>query len=70
MLPLKNSLTSFYAKFMTLFDVFYNNLLRSEIMRVFYTKFRTHLHCFSSHFTLKSFELEPAHDRLHALFTP
>ena len=50
MLPLKNSLTAFYAKFMTLFDVFYSNLLRSEIVRVFYTKFRTHLRCFSSCF--------------------
>jgi hypothetical protein len=30
MLPTKNNLTAFYAKFMTLFDVFYNNLLRSE----------------------------------------
>jgi hypothetical protein len=54
MLPLKNSLTSFYAKFMTLFDVFYSNLLRSEIVRVFYAKFRTHLRCFSSRFTLES----------------
>jgi hypothetical protein len=70
MLPLKNNLTVFYAKFMTFFDVFYNNLLQSEIVRVFYTKFRTHLHCFSSRFTLKSFEPEPAHDRLHAIFTP
>jgi hypothetical protein len=52
------------------FDVFYSNLLRSEIVRVFYTKFRTHLRCFSSRFTLKSFEPEPAHDRLHAIFTP
>jgi hypothetical protein len=66
---IKNSLTAFYAKFMTLFDVFYSNLLRSEIVRVFYTKFRTHLHCFSSRFTLKSFESELAHDRLHAIFT-
>ena len=70
MLPLKNSVTVFYAKFMTLFDVFYSNLLRSEIVRVFYTKFRTHLRYFSSRFTLKSFEPEPAHDRLHAIFTP
>ena len=54
MLPLKNSLTAFYAKFMTLFYVFYNNLLRSEIVRVFYTKYHTHLRCFSSRFTLKS----------------
>jgi hypothetical protein len=69
MLPLKNNLTVFYAKFMTLFYVFYNNLLRIEIVRVFYTKFRTHLHCFSSCFTLKSFEPEPVHDRLHAIFT-
>jgi hypothetical protein len=46
-------------KFMTLFDVFYNNPLRSEIVRVFYTKFRTYLRCFSSRFTLKSFEPEP-----------
>jgi hypothetical protein len=67
---IKNSLTAFYAKFMTLFDVFYSNLLRSEIVRVFYTKFRTHLLCFSSHFTLKTFEPEPAHDRLHTIFTP
>jgi hypothetical protein len=102
------------------FYVFYNNLLRSEIVRVFYTKFRTHLHCFRSRFTLKIIrdrtrarsaardfhavilgpvccyktdigftinfvliyavldhvlrwnppEPEPAHDRLHALFTP
>jgi hypothetical protein len=52
---------------MTLFDVFYNNLLRSEIVGVFYTKFRTQLRCFSSRFTLKSFEPEPAHDRLHAV---
>jgi hypothetical protein len=44
---------------MTLFDVFYSNLLRSEIVRVFFTKFRTHLRCFSSRFTLKSFEPEP-----------
>jgi hypothetical protein len=50
--------------------VFYSNLLRSEIVRVFYTKFRTHLRCFSSRFTLKSFEPEPPHDRLHAIFTP
>jgi hypothetical protein len=70
MLPLKNSLTVFYAKFMTLFDMFYSNLLRSEIVRMFYTKFRTHLRCFSSRFTLKSFEPEPTHDRLHAIFTP
>jgi hypothetical protein len=70
MLPLKNSVTVFYAKFMTLFDVFYSNLLRSKIVRVFYTEFRTHLRCFSSRFTLKSFEPEPAHDRLHAIFTP
>jgi hypothetical protein len=69
MLPLKNSLTAFYTKFMTLFDLFYNNLLRSEIVRVFYTKFRTHLRCLRSCFTLKSFKLEPAHDRLHAIFT-
>jgi hypothetical protein len=54
MLPLKNSLSVFYAKFMTLFDVFYSNLLRSEIVHVFYTKFRTHLRCFSSRFTLES----------------
>jgi hypothetical protein len=70
MLPLKNSLITFYAKFMTLFEVFYNNLLRSEIVRVFYTKFHTHLRCFSSRFTLKSFEPELAHDRLHVIFTP
>jgi hypothetical protein len=50
--------------------VFYNNLLRSEIVRVFYTKFCTHLRCFSSRFTLKAFEPESAHDRLHAIFTP
>jgi hypothetical protein len=55
MLPFKNSLIVFHAKFMTLFDVFYSNLLRSETVRVFYTKFRTHLCCFSSRFTLKSF---------------
>jgi hypothetical protein len=67
---IKNSLTVFYVKFMILFDVFYNNLLRSEIVGVFYTKFRTHLRCFNSYFTLKSFEPEPAHDRLHAIFTP
>jgi hypothetical protein len=42
--------------------------LRSEIVCVFYTKFRTHLRCFSSRFTLKSFEPEPAHYRLHAIF--
>jgi hypothetical protein len=69
MLPLKNSLTAFCAKFMTLFDVFYSNLLRSEIVRVFCTKFCTHLRCFSSQFMLKSFEPEPAHDWLHAIFT-
>jgi hypothetical protein len=39
-------------------------------VRVFYTKFRTHLRCFSSCFTLKSFEPEPAHDRLHMIFMP
>jgi hypothetical protein len=49
--------------------VFYNNLLRSEIVGMFYTKFRTQLRCFSSRFTLKSFEPEPTHDRLHAIFT-
>jgi hypothetical protein len=38
---IKNSLTAFYAKFMTFFYVFYSNLLRSEIVRVFYTKFRS-----------------------------
>jgi predicted membrane protein len=70
MFPLKNSLAVFYVKFMTLFDVFYSNLLRSETVRVFYTKFHTHLRCFSSRFMLKSFEPEPAHDRLHAIFTP
>jgi hypothetical protein len=50
---IKHSLIAFYAKFMTLFDVFYNNLLRSKIVRMFYTKFCTHLRCFSSRFTLK-----------------
>jgi hypothetical protein len=44
--------------------------LRSEIVRVFYIKFRTHLRCFSSRFTMKSFEPEPSHDRLHAISTP
>jgi hypothetical protein len=68
MLPLKNSLTAFYAKFMTLFDVFLQRSLRSEIVRMFYTKFRTHLRCFSLRFTLKLFEPEPAQDRLHAIF--
>jgi hypothetical protein len=61
---IKNSLTAFYAKFMTLFDVFYSNLLRSEIVHVFYTKFHTHLCCFSSRFTLKSFESELAHAKI------
>jgi hypothetical protein len=70
MLSSKNSLTAFYAKFMTPFDVFYSNVLRSEIVRVFYIKFRTHLRCFSSRFTMKSFEPEPSHDRLHAISTP
>jgi hypothetical protein len=31
---------------------------------MFYNKFRTHLRCFSSRFMLKSFEPEPAQDRL------
>jgi hypothetical protein len=44
--------------------------LRSEIVRVFYTKFRTRLGYFSSRFTLKSFEPKPAHDRLHVILTP
>jgi hypothetical protein len=43
---------------MTLFDVFHNNLLWSEIVRVFYV------------LRWNPPELEPAHDRLHAIFMP
>jgi hypothetical protein len=60
----------FYAFIKKQFYVIYNNLLRSEIVRMLYTKFRTHLRCFSSLFTLKSFQPEPAHDRLHAILGP
>jgi hypothetical protein len=42
MLPLKNSLTAFYTKFMTLFDVFYDNL-----MRVFYARNSGFLACYN-----------------------
>jgi hypothetical protein len=62
-----------YCVLRQIYDTFWCVLqqsLRSEIERVFYTKFRTYLHCFSSRFTLKSFEPEPAHYRLHMIFTP
>jgi hypothetical protein len=39
MLPLKNSLTAFYAKFMTLFDVFYSNLCEVRLSVCFILNF-------------------------------